>query len=368
MIPIFEPYLSVKEKKYLLQAIDTGWISSQGKFITEFENEFAKKFNRKYAVATSNCTTALHLCLVALDIKPGDEVICPNLTFIAPANMISEVGAKIVLVDVDKKSWNLDPSLVEQAITEKTKAIMVVHAFGVPANMDKIQTIAKKNNIFLIEDNAESPGAKFKEKYCGSFGQLSCFSFFANKIITTGEGGMITTNNFKLYNKILELRDHGMSRKKKYVFNRVGYNYRMTNMQAAIGLGQLIRFEKILKKRQEQENFYKSLLENINGISIRKNDNNLETVHWLFTIKFEKKILRNKMVLYLKSKKIDSRPMIYPVNFAKQFKSCSKKFLTGISNNVSLSSLHLPSSTSLPKEKIEFICNNLIEGMKYLDR
>ena len=367
MIPIFEPYLSKKEKNYLTRAINTGWISSQGEFIRDFEKQFAKKFKRKFAVSTSNCTTALHLSLIALDIKNGDEVICPNLTFIAPANMIAETGANLVLVDVEKNSWNLDPQLVLKAITSKTKAIMVVHAFGVPANIEQIVSIAKDHNLFIIEDNAESPGAKFKNILCGNFGDLTCFSFFANKIITTGEGGMITTDNSKLYERILELRDHGMSRKKKYVFNRIGYNYRMTNMQAAIGLGQLERFDEILEKRKKQEEIYNSMLSKINGIILRKNYKYLQTVHWLMTIQFENKNLRDKMILFLRENNIDSRQMIFPVNYAKQFKNHNTKFLVGRSKKISLASLHLPSSTSLNKKQLELICNKVAEGISILD-
>ena len=188
MIPIFEPFITDLEKKYTSKALESGWISSQGKYITEFEKRFAHRIGKKYGVATTNCTSALHLSLIVLGIGSGDEVICPNLTFIAPANMIALTGSKPVLVDVEKDTWNLDPVLVEQAITKKTKAIIVVHSFGHSARMDELLEIAEKYQITIIEDNAESPGGTYKGKQLGSMGKLSCFSFFANKIITTGSG------------------------------------------------------------------------------------------------------------------------------------------------------------------------------------
>jgi perosamine synthetase len=363
MIPIFEPNLTDLEKKYLIQAYDEGWISSQGRFINEFENKFAEKFDRKYGVATSNCTTALHLSLISLGIGPGDEVICPNLTFIAPANMIALTGSKPVLVDVEKDTWNLDPVLVEQAITKKTKAIIVVHSFGHSSRMDELLEIAGKNRITIIEDNAEAPGGTYKGKQLGSMGKLSCFSFFANKIITTGEGGMILTDEENLYHHLKELRDHGMSRNRRYLHIALGFNYRMTNMQAAVGLAQLERFDEILDLRKKQELLYEELLFSPE-LSFRPKQDWAETVHWMMTIQINKDGIRDKLLEYLLKRGIDSRQMIFPINYARHFQETNDGTIFPVSESISLNSLHLPSSTQLSIKQIEHISQVVIEGLK----
>jgi len=216
-IPIFEPYFSGNEKKYLLDCIDTTWISSQGKYISMFEKALAEYHGVNHAIVTSNCTTALHLSLKALDIGPGDEVLCPDLTFIAPANMVILAGAKLVLVDIHHDTLTVDPALIEKKISKNTKAIIVVHQFGHAAHMDEIMAIAKKHQLKVIEDNAESIGGCYKGKLLGTFGDVSTYSFFGNKIITTGEGGALLTNNDETAIKCRELRDHGMNHKKNII-------------------------------------------------------------------------------------------------------------------------------------------------------
>ncbi len=363
MIPIFEPEITAKEKEYVANAVSSGWISSQGEYINEFEKQFAHQFGKKFGVATSNCTSALHLSLISLEIKAGDEVICPDLTFIAPANMIALTGAKAVLVDVEEETLALNPSLVEEAITEKTKAIIVVHAFGHPARMDELTEIADFNKIPIIEDNAESPGGTFKGKVLGSFGKMSCFSFFANKILTTGEGGMILTDEQELYLQLKELRDHGMSRHKKYVHVALGFNYRMTNMQAAIGLAQLERFEEILAKRNQQEKQYVTYLSSSEKLQLRKKQPWAETVHWMMTIQLNKEGIRDKMLAYLKQNGVDCRQMIYPVHYAQHFKNEYAQQDFPVSEKISLNSFHLPSSTNLSEESIEKISEILLKGL-----
>ena len=361
MIPIFEPDIGPDERKYLLEAFDSSWISSQGHFIRSFEQTFAKRFGIKYGVATSNCTSALHLSLVALGVGYGDEVICPDLTFIAPANMIALTGAYPVLIDVEEETWNLSPKLLEAAITERTKAIIVVHAFGHAARMQELQDVATKYDIPIIEDNAESPGATFKGKLLGTMGKMSCFSFFANKLLTTGEGGMILTNDEELYFKLRELRDHGMSRHQRYHHIEMGFNYRMTNMQGAIGLAQLERFDEILETRRKQEDFYLNLLNDNKKFSLRPQQAWSESVHWLMTIKLNIAGIRDVLLERLREKGIDCRQMIFPVHEAKHFKAnyCAENYPVSI--EVSHNSLHLPSSTKLKTEQIEWIVENLYE-------
>ncbi len=314
MIPIYEPDLTDLERNALFNAYSSGWISSQGQCITDFEREFSSKFGMKFGVATSNCTTSLHLALVALGIGLGDEVICPDLTFIAPANMAALTGARVVLVDVEKDTWNIDPVKVRAMVTEKTKAIIVVHAFGLAANMEEIMKISSEYGIPIIEDNAESPGSTFDGELAGSFGLMSCYSFFANKIITTGEGGMVLTNDEELYFRLKELRDHGMSRHERYFHTMLGFNYRMTNLQAAIGIAQLGRFDEIIQKRSAQKSRYSVLLSDIPGIEVRREFARANSVHWLMTIMLENKSHRDYMLQHLKSRGIDSRQMINPVH------------------------------------------------------
>lgn len=359
MIPIFEPYFTGNEKKYLMDCIDTTWISSQGEYILKFEKALADFHGVEHAIVTSNCTTALHLSLKALDIGPGDEVICPNLTFIAPANMVILSGAKLVLVDIDPQTLTIDPNLIEENITDKTKAIVIVHQFGHAAHMDEINALAKKYNLKIIEDNAESLGASYKNKLLGTFGDVSAYSFFGNKIITTGEGGAVLTDNDEVAIKCRELRDHGMSHKKKYYHIDLGYNYRMTNMQAAIGLAQMEKLDEILSLRREQMDFYYEKLSNVDGISLRKYADWCEPVHWMMTLTLDDKYDRDSFLDFMKKNNIDCRQMINPVHHAGHLTDLfeNKDFPNAIT--ISKQSIHLPSSSNLSTDKIDFIVETL---------
>ena len=338
-----------------MDCIDTTWVSSQGVYILEFEKALADYHGIDHAIVTSNCTTALHLSLKALDIGPGDEVICPALTFIAPANMVVLSGAKLVLVDIHLETLTIDPYLIEKKITRNTKAIIVVHQFGHAANMDKIMALAKKYELKIIEDNAESIGASYKGKLLGTFGDVSTYSFFGNKIITTGEGGAVLTNNEDTAIKCRELRDHGMDHQKKYHHVDLGYNYRMTNMQAAIGLAQIEKLDYILSLRKEQMDYYYEELANVVGITLRQYADWCEPVHWMMTITLDDKYNRDEFLSYMKDKGIDCRQMINPVHHAEHFQNDfnDNDFINSI--NVSRKSVHLPSSTLLNRSHINKI-------------
>ena len=363
MIPIFIPQLDKNAKKYVSKCIDTNWISSQGAYIRKFEKDLAKYNKVKYCVVTSSCTTALHLAIKSLSIGKGDEVICPDLTFLAPANMIVQSGARLKLVDINSETLAIDHKQIEKKITKKTKAIMIVHQFGHSADMDPIMKIARKYNLSVIEDNAESIGGKYKGKKLGTIGDVATLSFYANKIITSGEGGAILTNSKKIATKCYVLRDHGMSRTsdpiKRYEHVDLGYNYRMTNMQAAVGLSQLEIINKILKKRNTQMLLYKKHLSQISEIKMRSFKNWCSPVHWMSTITLNKKNLRNKLIYFLFKEGVDARPMVNPVHQANHFKKYfnSKNFKNSI--NMSKNSLHLPSSTNLSPNQIKFICNKI---------
>ena len=363
MIPIYRPYLNKKAKQYVSKCIDTNWISSQGEYVNKFEKALAKYHKVKYCIVTSGCTSALHLSIKSLNIGKGDEIICPDLTFISPANMIVLSGAKLKLVDINPETLAIDHKKIEKKITKKTKAIMVVHQFGHAADMDPIMKIAKKYNLRVIEDNAESIGGKYKGKKLGTIGDVSTLSFYANKIITSGEGGAVLTNSKKIAEKCYVLRDHGMLKTTdpimKYIHLDLGFNYRMTNMQAAIGFSQLEIINKILKKRNNQMLLYKKYLSQISEIKVRSYKNWCSPVHWMTTIIVNKKNLRNKLIYFLFKKGVDARPMIFPVHQAYHFKKYFKDKDFKNSINISKNSVHLPSSTSLGIREIKFICDKV---------
>ena len=359
MIPIFVPYLNKKAKKYVSQCLDTNWISSQGTYVRKFEKVLAKYHGVRYCIVTSGCTSALHLTLKSLNLGKGDEVICPDLTFIAPANMIVLSGAKLRLVDIDSETLTIDPKKIEQNINKKTKAIMVVHQFGHSADMDPIMKIAKKYNLKVIEDNAEGIGGKYKGRRLGTIGDLATLSFYANKIITSGEGGAVLTDSKELAKRCYILRDHGMSRSsdpiKRYIHLDLGFNYRMTNMQAAVGFSQLEIINKILKIRNNQMLLYQKYLSQIKEIKIRAFKKWCSPVHWMTTITIKKKYLRNKLIHFLLKEGVDARPMVNPVHQAYHFKKIFNKKDFENSTNISKNSIHLPSSTILSRKEIKYI-------------
>ena len=367
MIPIYSPILGSIETENVIKTITTGWISSQGQFIPQFEEQFAQWNFMKYGIATSNCTAALHLALVALGIGKGDEVLCPDLTFIAPANMIKWAGASPVLVDIEEPSWGIDSKKMEERITKKTKAIIVVHPFGHVANMDPILQISEKYNLFVIEDVAEAPGAAYKGKRAGSFGDASCFSFFANKIMTTGEGGIVLTNNHALNKQLQIYRDHGMSRERRYVHVVPGFNYRMTNMQAAIGVGQIQKLDKIIRSRADQERRYKDLFLDNPRIKWRPVAKWCDNVHWMATITLREERLRDLLLVYMRTQGVDCRQMVYPIHMAKPYSSRNSPSDYPISNSISLRSLHLPSSFNLSIEEQRRITDLVQEWLERND-
>lgn len=312
-VPIAIPNLGGNEYKYLMDAFLSTWISSKGNYINAFENEFSKYCQARHGVAVSNGTVALHLALVALGVGRGDEVIVPDLTFAATINAVLHAGATPVIVDVEKESWCISPEEIEKAITPRTKAIIPVHLYGQPCDMEKIMELAVKKSLRVIEDCAEAHGAEFKGKKVGSFGDINCFSFFANKVITTGEGGMCITNDKKLADIMRILRDHGMSTEKKYWHECVGFNYRMTNLQAAIGLAQLERIDKILEEKEKLENLYKKALKNSKDIIFQHNNlKDRKKITWMISVLYKGD--REKLMHNFINHKMEARPFFYPLS------------------------------------------------------
>jgi len=358
-IPISKPSITQKEIQYIMDAVSSGWVSSLGKYVDMFEEKFASYCGTKYALTTSNGTTALHLVLVALGIKPGDEVIVPDITFVATGNAVKYVGAQAVIVDIEEDTLCIDPESVKKAITPKTKAIIAVHLYGHPANMEEINKIAGEYGIIVIEDAAEAHGAEVNGKKVGSLGHVGTFSFYGNKIITTGEGGMITTNDENLYERMRHLRDHAMSKEKRYWHTEVGFNYRMTNVQAALGLAQLERIDEIIAKKRLIFEWYKEGLKDIEGIKLNYEAPWAKNVYWMVCLEVEgyTEKQRDELMKRLKEKNIDTRPYFYPLSDMPMFEKAD----TPIAHKVYQRGLNLPSYFDITKDQVDYVCKTIKE-------
>lgn len=358
-IPVAQPVFGKEEEKLLLEGLRSGWVSSAGKFISEFEDSFAKFCDSKYAVTTSNGTTALHLCLAASGIGPGDEVLIPSLTFVATANAVSYTGAKPVFIDSELETWNLDPQKIKEKINRKTKAIIAVHLYGHPADMGIIKSIGKKYGLWVFEDAAEAHGALYNGKKVGSLGDAACFSFYGNKIITTGEGGMIVTNNKSFAQKIGILRDHGMSKTRKFYHPKLGFNYRMTNLQAALGLGQMKRINEFIDKKIEVAKTYEKYLSPlVPKITLPPQASWAKSVFWMYSILISSnRKSRDLLIKKLKKQGIDSRPFFYPLHKTPRFQT---KDALPNAQSLSDKGINLPSGVNLTQKDIKYISQSLI--------
>ena len=373
MIPIAEPFLGEEELNNVIEALKSGWISSKGAFIEEFERDFSNYCDRKYGVATSNGTVALHLALKALGIGKGDEVIVPDLTFVAVANTVTYCNAKPVFVDSHPDYWCIDPQKIEEKITTRTKAIVPAHLYGHPCDMDPIIKIAEDHNLFIVEDAAEAHGAKYKGKKVGSFGDISCFSFYGNKIITTGEGGMCLTNNEDLVEKMRILRDHGMNPDKRYWYDIIGFNYRMTNLQAAVGVAQLEKLSEFVEKKRQIARWYSEGLKELEEEELITGHPEMEwakCVYWMYCILIEDKfgMSRDNLMRKLKEEEIDTRPFFYPVHVMPPYKNNGK---FPVAEEISRKGINLPSGVNLTKEMIERVVNTIkgiTANLRYMRR
>lgn len=347
-IPIAEPDLKGNELKYLIDAFLSTWISSKGEYIERLEKSFSHFCDCKYGVSVSSGTVALHLALLALGIGKGDEVIVPDLTFVATINAVLYTQATPVIVDIEKDSWCIDPKEVKKVITPKTKAIIPVHLYGQPCDMGALMAVARAHKLYVIEDCAEAHGACYSGKKVGSFGDIGCFSFFGNKIITTGEGGMCVTNSVALDGKMRILRDHGMSREKKYWHDMVGYNYRLTNLQAAIGVAQLERIEEILLGRKKIEEEYKRYLSDIPLLEFQRDDlPKRKKITWLVSALVKDK-KRDEYLSELHEKNIDVRPFFYSLSLMPVYKEYV--FSGAISRDISERGINFPTKLFLNKK------------------
>jgi len=326
-ISLAKPNLKGNELKYLTDCINTGWISSIGKYVNLFEKKFSRFTKIKYCLPVSNGTAALHLALKTLNVGEGDEVIVPNLTFASPVNCVIHCGAKPVFVDVKPNTYCIDEDLIKKKITNKTKAIIVVHLFGHPANIKKIISITKNKKIFIIEDCAEALGSYIGKKHVGMFGDVSTFSFFGNKMITTGEGGMMGFKKKKHRIKAEILRDHGMLKKKKYWHEFIGFNFRMTNLQCGVGCAQLERINWFIKKKLVLAKNYKLKLSKFKFIILPSIKGNIQNSYWLYTIRLSENYQKYKKLLIKKmqDRGIEARPIFYPMNKMPPYRKYLKK-------------------------------------------
>ena len=362
-IPVCEPYLNGNEVKYVTDAVSTGWISSSGKYVTDFEKAFAHYCGIKYGVAVCNGTIAIHLALVVLGIGKGDEVIIPSFTMIATAYAVCYVGAKPVFVDADRDTWNIDVTKIEDKITSRTKAIIPVHIFGNPCNMSAIQKIANKHNLYIIEDAAEAHGAEYKGKKVGSFSSIGCFSFFANKNITTGEGGMVVTDREDLYDKCRYYKNmcFPLNGSRNYSHDSIGFNYRMSNLHAAIGLAQTEHADEYRRLKIAHGELYKKELSSCPGITFQLDEMDGLNVNWMNTIVINHEQYghtKDELICYLKDNGIDTRLLFVGMARQKSLKEygcdCSGDY--PVTDWLTQNGFYLPSSANLKNETIEHIC------------
>lgn len=365
MIPVNEPYIGEKEFEYVNDCLKSGWISSSGKYITEFEEKWASYCGRKYGVAVCNGTVALEAAVKCLDLSPGDEVIMPSFTIISCALAVIENGCKPVLVDSDPDTWCMDVNQIEEKITSKTRAIMPVHIYGHPVDMDPLLSLAQKYNLFVIEDAAEAHGAEYKGKKCGSFGDMSCFSFYANKIITTGEGGMVLTDDEHLVNKLRSERNLAFRPEKRFYHTEFGHNYRLTNLQAAVGVAQIERIEEHIEKKRWIANCYYENLKGIEKLNLPVEKKWARNVYWMYGIVLKGSAGMNakEMASILYEKGIETRPFFLgmhrqPILWnSLNIKSDDFKF----TDYLGYYGLYLPSGLTISKESIDFISKKIVE-------
>ena len=368
-IPVNIPLVDGNEKKYLNECIDTGWISSEGPFVNQFEDQFASRVQRNFAVAVSSGTAALDVAVEALRIGSGDEVIIPAFTIISCIGQVIRSGATPVLVDCDPLTWNMDINKVEEKITENTKAIMVVHIFGLPVDIEPLLEIAKNNNIKIIEDAAQMLGQTYNEKPCGSFGDISTFSFYPNKLITTGEGGMLVTNDEQLADDCRSLRNLCFQPKKRFVHERLGCNYRMTNLQAALGLAQLERLDEFVQRKRSMGKKYTQGLRMLKGVQLplAKTDY-AENNFWVFGLVLDNSIGfdAEEAMKMLGEKGIGCRPFFCPMNQQPVLRGMGF-FLNEcypVAERLYKQGFYVPSGMALTSEHINQVTKKLIEVLK----
>ena len=362
-IPVAAPMLVGNEKAYVLDCLDSTWISSTGKYVEKFESAFADFCEAQDAISCCNGTVALHLTLVGLGLGPGDEVIVPTLTFVATANAVKYCGATPVFVDVDPETWTTTKALIEEKITSRTKGIVVVHLYGQPTNMGPIIELARKHSLFVVEDAAEAHGASYGGHKVGALADAGIFSFYGNKALTTGEGGMITTNNASLAKDLRLLRGQGMDPNQRYWHPVIGYNYRMTNVAAAIGLAQLEKADWHLERRFEVARWYQQKLAGIDGVGWQIEQSWSERIYWMFSIVFTEELgVRDSVMNKLAQHGVEVRPLFWPMHLLPPYKSDGASETFPVAERISRQGFSLPTWAGLSEDDVNYVTECLIES------
>lgn len=364
-LPVAAPALVGNERAYVLDCIDSTWISSTGKYIDKFESGFAEFCGVKQALTCCNGTVALHLALLALGVGPGDEVLVPTLTFVATANAVTYCGARPVFVDAEAETWNMDAGKLRELITPRTKGIIVVHLYGHPMDMDPVMQLARERGLFVVEDAAEAHGAEYKGRWAGSLGDIATFSFYGNKIITTGEGGMVTTDNAELAAKVRQLRGQGQDPDRRYWFPIVGYNYRMTNIEAAIGLAQLEKVDWHMARRRENAELYRKHLAGHPNFILSPEMPWARNAYWITCVVLGDGISksRDEVAASLKEVGIETRPFFYPMHILPMYRELAAGRQFPVADKLGARGLNVPSSASLTEEEIAYVCEALISSV-----
>jgi perosamine synthetase len=368
MIPVAYPDLTGNERRYVDDCVASSWVSSVGRYIGEFEQEFAKVAGSRHVIATNNGTTALHLALAALGIGPGDEVVVPALTYIATANAVRYCGATPVLADVEEDTMNLDPADLERKVTDRTRAVIPVHLYGHPADMTGINAVAERHGLRVIEDAAEAHGAKVNGRPVGSLAHLGSFSFFGNKILTTGEGGAVTTDDDDLAARLRLLRGQGMDPNRRYWFPEVGFNYRMTNIQAALGVAQLERFDAMLARRAEIQALYDELFADDPRLALPVERPDATRVNWLYTLRVVglSSDERNTLIEAMAADGVETRPVFYPLHLMPPYQGEAGAF--PVSERVGAEGISLPTHMRLTDEDVRTVASCLLRNLATLGR
>jgi perosamine synthetase len=360
-IPVAAPTFVGNEKKYVMDCLDSTWVSSNGAYLPRFEAAFAAFCSARFAVACCNGSAALHLALMALGVGPGDEILVPTLTFVATANAVTYCGARPVFVDSEPRTWNLDPEQLSLHLTPRTKGVIAVHLYGHPVDMDPVMALCREKGLFLIEDAAEAHGAEYRGRRVGSFGDLACFSFYGNKVLTTGEGGMVVTNSETLARRVRLLRGQGQDPERRYWFPMVGYNYRMTNIEAAIGLAQLECVSWHLSRRREVAAWYREMLTGINALTLSPEMPWARSSFWMASVVLanDHPLDRDAVMAALAAKSIETRPFFYPMHTLPMYRDLADGSTFPVAENLAASGFNLPSSASLKREEVAEVCKEL---------
>jgi perosamine synthetase len=366
-IPVAAPALVGNEKRYVEECLDSSWISSNGQFIGLFEESFARFCGVRHALACNTGTAAIHLALLGLGVGPGDEVITPTLTFVATANAVTYCGARPVFVDSEERTWNLDPARLEALIGPRTKAIVVVHLYGQPADMDAVLEIARRRGVPVVEDAAEAHGAEYRGHRVGSMGDVAAFSFYGNKVITTGEGGMVVTDDGALAERVRQLKGQGVDPGRRYWFPMVGYNYRMTNIEAAIGLAQLERIDWHTARRREIAARYATALAGAPGLELQREAPGTRHAFWMTTVRLlgAAAARRDAVMAELDGRGVETRPVFHPMHTLPMYAPPAGASFP-VAERLAASGFNLPSSASLSADDQDYVCAALLDALRAL--